>query len=103
MIRLIQDKRDAIEALCRIDDVARLEVFGSAAEGAFDSQQSDVDFLIEYLPATNLGSWMSHYFDLNAELERLLGHNIDFVMPCAMRNPSFIHEVNRTRQVVYAA
>ena len=103
MIRLIEDKRDAIEALCRKYGVARLEVFGSAADDTFEPGRSDVDFLIEFLPGQDLGPWLSLYFDLKGELEQLLGRKVDLVMPAAMRNPYFIREVNRTRVVLYAA
>ena len=50
MIRMIQDNRAAIEALCRRFNVARLEVFGSAANDEFDVARSDVDFLVEFKP-----------------------------------------------------
>ena len=102
MIPLIEDNREAIESLCRQYHVARLEVFGSAAEGDFEPNRSDVDFLVEYHPGTDLGPWLSHYFELKAELEKLLGLSVDLVMPGAMRNPYFIGEVNRTRKLVYA-
>jgi len=42
----IEQKRDAIAALCNRYGVARLEVFGSAARGAgFDANRSDADLL----------------------------------------------------------
>ncbi len=103
MIQLIEDNRDAIEALCRKYHVARLEVFGSAADDTFDPASSDVDFLVEFPPGENLGPWLSHYFDLKAELETLLGRKVDLVMPGAMRNPYFIREANRTRRPLFAA
>ena len=37
-----------IPDLCRRFGVARLELFGSAASGAFDPQRSDLDFLVEF-------------------------------------------------------
>jgi uncharacterized protein len=54
MISLIEDHLEEIVALCREYGVARLEVFGSAATGAFDPGRSDVDFLVEYAPDTDL-------------------------------------------------
>ncbi len=103
MIGLIEDNRNAIDVLCRKYGVAKLEVFGSATDDTFEPGRSDVDFLIEFLPGQNLGPWLSHYFDLKAELEQLLGRKVDLVMPGAMRNPYFVREVNRTRVVLYAA
>jgi predicted nucleotidyltransferase len=43
---LIADNLDAIHTLAREYGVARLEVFGSVTTGAFDSERSDIDFLV---------------------------------------------------------
>ena len=64
MIRLIEDNRASLEALCKKYHVSRLEVFGSAADGSFDPEHSDVDFLVEFPPDHDLGPWMAHFFDL---------------------------------------
>lgn len=103
MIGLIVEKRSAIEELCRRFNVLRLELFGSAADGTFDPDRSDVDFLIEFHPGHDLGPWLAHYFDFKTELERLLEKKVDLVMPKAMKSPHFIREANRTRQLLYAA
>ena len=51
----IADKREELAELCRQYDVARLEVFGSAARGTdFDPGKSDADFLVEFDPDSNL-------------------------------------------------
>ena len=97
MIQLIEDNRASVEALCRKYHVARLEVFGSAADGSFDPVHSDVDFLVEFLPDHDLGPGLAQYFDFQAALKELLGRKVDLVMSSAMRNPYFIREVNRTR------
>lgn len=46
MIGLLEEKRTAIADLCKRYHVRRLDVFGSAAAGPFDPQESDVDFLV---------------------------------------------------------
>ena len=102
MISLIEEKRDALAELCRRYDVARLEVFGSAAEGTFVPQRSDIDFLVEFNPGVDLGPWMGRYFDFKLELSKLLGHDVDLVMLSALKNPYFVREVNRTREPLYA-
>lgn len=103
MIRLIEDNREAIDRLCCKYQVAKLEVFGSAADDTFDPGRSDIDFLVEFHPGADLGPWLSEYFDPRTDLERVLGHSVDLVMPSAMKNPYFIREVKRTRKPVYAA
>lgn len=103
MLPLLDEKRDALGELCRRYGVARLEVFGSAAGDAFDPGASDIDFLVEFRAGVDLGPWMASYFDLQRELEDLLGREVDLVMTSALKNPYFIREVNRTRKLLYAA
>src|SRR5688572_3926195 len=103
MNAVIESNLEAIRALCREFDVVRLEVFGSAAIDAFDPDRSDVDFLVEYAPETDLGPWMKRYFDLKERLEETLHRSVDLVMVGALRNPYFIRSVNESRRVLYAA
>jgi len=103
MIPLIEAHRDALAALCRRFGVARLEVFGSAADDSFGQDASDLDFLVEFLPGQDIGPWLAHYFDLQAALAELFGRPVDLVMAGALKNPFFIREVNRTRRLLYAA
>jgi predicted nucleotidyltransferase len=102
-IDLIERNLEAIRALAREYGVARLEVFGSATSDEFDPGRSDIDFLIEYLPNTDLGPWIKRYFELQERLEALLGRPVDLVMAGALRNKYFIRSVNETRQLLYAA
>ena len=102
MTQLIEDNRAAIETLCRRFHVARLDVFGSAAEGTFDPQRSDLDFLVEFHPL-DPGPLADAYFGLLAELQRLFDRKIDLVTPKAIRNPFFLKAVNATRKELYAA
>lgn len=103
MLPLVEDSRAALAEICRRYDVARLEVFGSAAGDTFDREHSDIDFLVEFLPGVDLGPWMARYFDLRRELGELLGCRADLVMLSALRNPYFVREVDRTRKLLYAA
>jgi len=51
MIGLIEDNYESLKNLCEQYRVQRLEVFGSALTGeGFDSESSDLDFLVEFLP-----------------------------------------------------
>ncbi len=101
MNELIKQHQHAIEDLCRKHSVSRLELFGSAAAGAFDPQSSDLDFLVEFLPLEE-GRYADAYFDLLFDLENLFGRAVDLVMPQAIRNPYFLQAVNRHRELLYA-
>ena len=99
----LADKRDALIALCRRYDVARLEVFGSAARGTdFDPARSDADFLVEFRPESRLPP-LEQYFGLARALEDLLGRPVDLVQPRAIKNPFMLAGINRSREVVYAS
>src|SRR5260370_234544 len=102
MIDLIDHRRAELMALCRKYHVKTLEVFGSAADGSFDLARSDLDFLLEFLPAA-AGRPFHGYFDLKQELEKLFERKVDLVMPGAIRNPYFLKAVNQQRTVLYAA
>jgi len=74
----INEKRDALAAICRRYGVARLEVFGSAARGTdFDPNRSDADFLVTFKPATR--NDLAVFSDLKEALERLLRRPVDLV------------------------
>ena len=103
MIATIENNLDAIAALCRQYGVARLEVFGSAAVGDFDPARSDIDFLIDYSPETDVGPWLTRHFELKERLEALLGRPVDLVMVGGLRNPYFIRSVEASRKLLYAS
>ncbi len=100
MIAPISEQREALEGLCRRHCVRRLEVFGSAADGTFDSDRSDLDFLVEY-EALSPGEHYEAYFGLWEGLTALFERKIDLVEPHTMRNPYFIRRVNESRELVY--
>jgi len=98
----IADKRDALIALCKRYDVARLEVFGSAARGVdFDPARSDVDLLVTFAPDARESFAM--FLDLKEALEALLGRPVDLVEPSAIKNPFIRAGINRSREVLYGA
>lgn len=103
MNAVIEDNLAAIRALAQEFGVARLEVFGSACTPAFDSKQSDVDFIVEYPPGYDFGLWLTRYFELKERLEALLDRPVDLVMAGAMRKRHFIAAANQTRRLLYAA
>ena len=102
MIALIEQRRSEVAALCSRFGVQSLEVFGSAADGAFDPAHSDIDFLVEFNEG-DAGSLFRRYFGLLESLEQLFVRRIDLVTPSALKNPYFIAEVNKSRQTVYAS
>ena len=98
----IAQHADELTRLCAKYNVLRLEVFGSAASGAYRPGDSDLDFLVEFRPLSP-GAYADAYFGLLGALERLFGCPVDLVVPKAIKNPYFLESVNQTRTLVYEA
>ena len=102
MVALIEQRREELEALCRRHHVERLEVFGSAATAEGFDADSDVDFLVEFLPLDPVQHARAYFGFLDA-LRKLLGRDVDLVEAGAVHNPYFLRTVNESRTVLYAA
>ena len=98
----ILEQLDAVKQLCRKYHVARLELFGSAATGEFDTIHSDLDFLIEFMPLSPADR-ADAYFGMLADLQDLFHRDIDLVEAGAVTNPYFKQTVDADRTVLYAA
>ena len=102
MIGLLVSKRQAIEEVCSRFGVARLEVFGSALREDFKPGESDLDLLVEFKPMEPYAR-VEAYFGLRDELRALLNREIDLVMVGAVKNLYISREIDRTKQLLYAA
>jgi len=102
MHSILLENRDTIASLCRRYHVQRLDVFGSAAAGGFDSERSDIDLLVEF-EADFLRGRFDAYFGLLDELRQLLGREVDLVEPGGIRNRVVRAGIEQTREPLYAA
>jgi len=102
VVDVLQDKRDAIAELCARYGVARLFVFGSALRDDFTPGESDLDLLVEFAPMDGYAKAVA-YFDLLEALQELLDVEIDLVMSGAVKNRYIARDIERTRQLLYAA
>ena len=102
MVAAIENKRDALGALCRKYGVVRMYVFGSAVRADFRPGDSDVDLLVEFAPIGGYAKARA-YFKLLDELEALLGTKVDLVMAGAVRNRYIARDIESTKQLLYAA
>jgi len=98
----IAAKQQELTSLCRQYHVRRLELFGSAAAGAFDSATSDLDFSVEF-EYLNPPAYADAYFGLQESLSALYQRPVDMVSPAAVHNPYFLRSIERSRALLYAA
>ena len=102
MIALLESKREAIATVCGRYGVTRLDAFGSALREDFKLNASDVDLLVEFGPMEPYAR-VDAYFGMLDELRALLNREIDLVMVGAVRNPYIARDIERTKQLLYAA
>ena len=84
---------------CRRNQIRRLAFFGSVLREDF-TPESDVDVLVEFAPAANIG--LLEFVDLQHELSELLGCAVDLHTPAGLSH-FFRERVLRTAVVAYAA
>ena len=102
MISAIEERADELKTLCLRYGVQRLDLFGSASTGGRLSDESDLDFLVEFQPAA-LDAYSDAYFGLLEALAGLFGRPVDLVVESAIRNPYFLQSVEQTRISIYEA
>lgn len=102
MHSLIEEKRQEFERVCRLHQVRRIELFGSATGPAFDPERSDLDFLVSFQEIP-LGRYADAYFGLLEDLQALFQRPVDLVVESAIENPYFREAVQSTRILIYAA
>jgi hypothetical protein len=90
----------SLAQLCRRRHIRRLSLFGSVLKGT-ERPDSDVDFLVEFLPGKEPG--LLGLADIEAELSMLLGgRRVDLRTPEDL-SKHFRAEIISTAEVQYAA
>ncbi len=91
-----------LSELCAIYGIKCLELFGSATRADFDQENSDLDFLIEFITNNAVGAF-DRYFGLKEDLEQLFQRPVDLVEIKAIKNPYFRQAIERDKVLVYGA
>ena len=100
MIPEIDQQQANLIALCRRYRVRQLQLFGSAATGAFVPAAIDLDFIAEFAD-TQSDDYADRFLDFAEALEKLFNRRVDVLTKRAIRNPFFRAEVERTARVIY--
>ena len=100
MIPEINKQQENLATLCLRYRVRQLQLFGSAATGAFVPATSDLDFIAEFAD-TQSADYADRYLDFAEALEKLFNRRVDVLTKRAVRNKYFRAEVERTVQVIY--
>jgi len=102
MNRLIEEKRQQLERVCRQRHVRRIDLFGSATGSGFDPANSDLDFVVAFQDLA-LDQYADAYFGLLEDLHAVFQRPVDLVVDSAIQNPYFRQAVESTRTLIYEA
>jgi predicted nucleotidyltransferase len=102
MLKLIEDKIEQLQEICRKNAVAELYVFGSVLTNEF-SEESDLDFAYVLKDDLSPIEYGDNFFTLLEDLENLFDRKIDLVSYRIVKNPIFKQELDRTKKSLYAA
>lgn len=91
---------ERIKDFCRKWKITEMALFGSVLRDDF-RPDSDVDVLITLAPDHGWG--LADVVDMEEELERMLGRDVDLVLKGGLRNPFRRREILKTQRVIYAA
>jgi predicted nucleotidyltransferase len=97
---VVQHNLGAIQNLMQKHRIKKGYLFGSSVKGNF-GKDSDIDVLVEVDDSIEPVELGEHLWDLQFELQDLLGHEVDLVTTRSLRNPIFIQELNETRLLIY--
>ncbi len=102
MVDALANKLQPVTDACVRFSVSHLHVFGSALTDAFRPGESDLDLLVEFRPM-DPHELVDSYFGLLDELRSVLAVEVDLVMVGAVKNRFIAADIERTKQVLYAA
>ena len=100
MLRELEIPREQIADFCRRWKIAELALFGSAPRED-RRPHSDVDVLVTFQPDAGWSLW--DLVNMQEELQKVFGREVDLVEPEGLRNPFRRREILKTRRVIYAA
>ena len=94
-------KTKQLQELCKRYNVKELYLFGSATTDNF-SEDSDLDFIVKFDRRSFEGAF-DQFIDFKQELEQIYGRPVDLYHLKKFRNSIFQQEVERSKELLYAA
>lgn len=102
MHRSIEENLEKLQVLCQQHHVKELSLFGSATGPDFNSETSDLDFLVSFQPM-NPAEHADAWFGLQEDLEALFNRSVDLIESKPLTNPYFLQSLKETQVQLYAA
>ena len=103
MFQISNHIKKELELLCTNHSVNELFLFGSALRNDFNPLTSDLDFLVQFSNKIDVLAYSKNYFSFQFALEELFKKPIHLMTIKELKNPILIAEINKSKQLLYAA
>lgn len=100
MIKIISSNIQLIRNYFETHRIEKAYVFGSAVSGNFN-EKSDLDFLVKFQSGISPLEKGELWWNLHDKLRDLLNREIDIVTESSLKNPYFIEELEKTKELIY--
>jgi predicted nucleotidyltransferase len=100
MIKIISSNIKVIRKYFESHRIEKAYVFGSAVSGNFN-EKSDLDFLVKFQSGISPLEKGELWWNLHDKLRDLLNREIDIVTESSLKNPYFIEELDKTKELIY--
>lgn len=100
MFKFKTEELTQIKEFCQQYQVAKFYLFGSSTGTNFDTNRSDLDFLVEFKKMTPTNHAES-YFSLKEALVNLFQRSIDLIEYKAINNPYLLKQINQEKIIIY--
>ncbi len=100
MQSIIFSQIDKLHEYCKIFNINKMYLFGSATSDKFN-KNSDIDFLISFNDNISIDDYTDNYFELHYKLSDLFGRKVDLITERSLSNPYFIESINETKELIY--
>ena len=106
MINPIQNNLDKIIEACQKHKVSSLYLFGSGARENDFTEKSDLDFLVNFMPASSksdedIFQSVANKESLGNELESITKRKVDLIQEEFIKNRYLRYFINKEKKIVY--
>jgi len=102
MQAIIEINKNKLIEICKEFKIKRLYVFGSVVGDDF-TDNSDIDFLLSFFDNLTPEQYADNYIELHYRLRKLFFREIDILTERTLKNPYFVDQVNKSKQLIYEA
>lgn len=100
MMPSVFSEKDKINIIFKKHKIEKVYLFGSVLTTKY-SKDSDIDFLIKFQDSLNPLEKGELWWSLHDTLRQFFNREIDIVTESSLKNPYFIKEIEKTKQLIY--